>query len=216
MRGTPLDTKWDTRENTDPELIGHVPLSGGTSSYSEQPHAYFQAVPAPPKSLTSAACRNDQEFNARSASHRADIEYPSPIIAASSDILEETLPEAITGAEIVTTDTGSTIQLPQVSEKATTVSPTADSSGQMVSILVPFGGETPVREDGIMVFIAPDGDAAPYIQPAQDGVRFLTAIKSPSAGSEFSYTVEGVEDDYIQRGSIECDGPTTRAGCRRE
>lgn len=93
--------------------------------------------------------------------------------------------------------------LPTTPADPLTLSPAqTEGAGQAVSLTIDGAVGQPRTDSGITSFDlaspAEEGEAtaAAYIQPVQNGVRLLTALASPAAGSAFDYTFDLPDGAY--------------------
>ncbi|TDK25830.1 hypothetical protein E2F48_11440 [Arthrobacter crusticola] len=136
------------------------------------------------------------------------VDVTDPTAMMSAELLGETNPnlpypqeegvEAPADTDLLT-EPGLAVVVADQSSEATSLEPVEGVSGEPLEISAPFDEAVPTLEAGITVFEDPEGDAATFIQPIDDGLRYLTAIESEEAGTEFSYVVQGAEDGYLQK-----------------
>ncbi|GAA2224114.1 hypothetical protein GCM10009851_04310 [Herbiconiux moechotypicola] len=79
------------------------------------------------------------------------------------------------------------VEIPADPSSALSLTPTeTEGSGLPVAITI-GGAEGQAKNHGGITAYSGGHDSAAYVQPVENGVRLLTALASPAAGSDFSY-----------------------------
>jgi hypothetical protein len=115
-----------------------------------------------------------------------DLPAPGSLTSGQvGDVLEQEVP-------------GIAVDIADEAGEGTLLEPGEGQSGIPLEITAPFGDRTPTLESGVTVFADDQGQAATFVQPLDDGVRYLTSIASADAGESFAYEVIGGEAAYLQ------------------